>query len=111
MRTTGRRILLQRPVRTVDVVMVGVLADDQPQVPLAGDQHPVQALAAGTAHPSVPRSRSHAAPGPVGLGNTIWVHCGRSGGDVVLVGEPEEDLLPADPVLCEVDRFRPAVSA
>jgi hypothetical protein len=32
--------------------VVGVLAEDQPQVPFAGDQHPVQALAAGAAHPA-----------------------------------------------------------
>jgi hypothetical protein len=32
---------------------------------------------------------------------------GQSGGDVVLVGESAEDLLPADPVLGEVDRFGP----
>jgi hypothetical protein len=31
--------------------------------------------------------------------------CGQLRGDVVLVGEPAEDLLPADPVLGEVDRF------
>jgi len=35
------------------------------------------------------------------------VVCGQSGGDVVLVGESAEDLLPADPVLGEVDRFGP----
>ena len=29
----------------------------------------------------------------------------QSGGDVVLVGESAEDLLPADPVLDEVNRF------
>jgi len=34
------------------------------------------------------------------------VSCGQLGGDVVLVGESAEDLLPADPVLGEVDRFR-----
>src|SRR5712672_3017117 len=34
------------------VVMVGVLAEDQLQVPFAGDQHPVQALAAGTGDPA-----------------------------------------------------------
>ena len=39
------------------------------------------------------------------------VPCGHSGGDVVLVGESAEDLLPADPELGEVDRFRrPGVS-
>ena len=32
--------------------------------------------------------------------------CGQLGGDVVLVGESPEDLLPADPVLGEVDRLR-----
>jgi hypothetical protein len=36
---------------------------------------------------------------PVGLGNTIRVPCGQSGGDVVLVGESAEDLLAADPEL------------
>jgi hypothetical protein len=34
---------VQRPVRPAGVVMVGVLAEDQLQVPFAGDQHPVQA--------------------------------------------------------------------
>ena len=47
-----RRVLLQRPVRSVAVVVIGVLTQDQPQVPLAGDQHPVQALAAGTGDPA-----------------------------------------------------------
>jgi hypothetical protein len=32
--------------------MVGVLAEDKPQVPFAGDQHPVQALATGTDDPA-----------------------------------------------------------
>ena len=48
----GGRVLLQRPVRPVDVVVAGVLAEDQPQVPSAGDQHPVQALAPGAGHPA-----------------------------------------------------------
>ena len=34
------------------VLMVGVLAEDQLQIPFAGDQHPVQALAAGTGDPA-----------------------------------------------------------
>src|SRR5215813_3810756 len=34
------------------------------------------------------------------------VPCGQSGGNVVLVGESAEDLLPADPVHGEVDWFR-----
>jgi hypothetical protein len=33
------------------IAVIGVLAEDQPQVPFASDQHPVQALAASTAHP------------------------------------------------------------
>jgi hypothetical protein len=37
MRMPGRRILSQRPVRPVTVVVIGVLAEDQPQAPLAGD--------------------------------------------------------------------------
>jgi hypothetical protein len=43
---TGR-ILLQGPMRPVSVVMAGVLAQDQPQVPLTGNQYPVEALTAG----------------------------------------------------------------
>ena len=35
----------------------------------------------------------------------IRVSRGQLGGGVVLVGESAEDLLPADPVLGEVDRF------
>jgi hypothetical protein len=48
----GRRILLQRPVRPVGVVVIGVLAEDEPQMPLASDQHLVQAFAAGAADPA-----------------------------------------------------------
>jgi len=51
--------------------------------------------------------------GPSASPLTLWgseirfgVSCGQSGGDVVLVGESAEDLLPADPELGEVDRFR-----
>jgi hypothetical protein len=33
------------------------------------------------------------------------VSCGQLGRDVVLVGESAKDLLPADPVVGEVDRF------
>ena len=42
---------MQHPV-PVGVVVTGVLAEDQPQVPVAGDQHPVQALAAGAGDPA-----------------------------------------------------------
>src|ERR1039457_5492948 len=51
-RTYGGRLLLQCPVRTVSVVVVGVLPEDQPQMPLANDEHPVQALATRAAHPA-----------------------------------------------------------
>ena len=51
-RTPGRRALFQCPVGTVHVVVLDVLTQDQPQVPLAGDQHPVQALAAGAGNPA-----------------------------------------------------------
>jgi hypothetical protein len=35
----------------VAVAMIGVLTEDQPLVPVAGDQHPVQALPAGAGDP------------------------------------------------------------
>ena len=39
------------PVRPVRVVVIGVLVQDKPPVTFAGDQHPVQALAADTGDP------------------------------------------------------------
>jgi hypothetical protein len=33
--------------------MIGILAQNQPQVPFASDQHPVQALTAGTGNPAL----------------------------------------------------------
>jgi hypothetical protein len=39
-------------VRPVQIVVIDVLAKDQPQVPLAGDQYPVQALTAGAGDPA-----------------------------------------------------------
>jgi hypothetical protein len=33
-------------------LVIDVLAENQPQLPFNGDQHPVQALAAGTADPA-----------------------------------------------------------
>jgi hypothetical protein len=48
----GGRILMQGPVRPVRIVVIGVLTQDQPQVPFTGNQHPVQALAAGTGDPA-----------------------------------------------------------
>jgi hypothetical protein len=59
-----RRILLQRPVRPVGVVVIGVLAGDEPQMPFTSDQHSVQAFAVGAADPAFgdrvgPRRRLH----------------------------------------------------
>src|ERR1700758_2202400 len=71
---------------------------------------PVPPPGAAGSHRAGPRD--HRVPAPagrrpvaVGLGNTIWVCRGQLSGDVVLVGEPAEDLLPPDPVGGEVDRF------
>jgi hypothetical protein len=47
------RALLQGPVRPVRIVMIDVLAQDQRQVPFAGDQHLVQALSPGTGNPAL----------------------------------------------------------
>ena len=43
--TPSGRALAERPVRAMNVIVLDVLTQDQPQEPLAGDQHPVQALA------------------------------------------------------------------
>jgi hypothetical protein len=51
-RTPGRRALFQCPVGTARVAVIDVLIKNQPQVPLAGDQHPVRALAAGAGNPA-----------------------------------------------------------
>ena len=45
-----RGFLLQALVRTVAVIVPGVLGQDLAEVPLAEDQHVVQALAAQRAH-------------------------------------------------------------
>jgi hypothetical protein len=50
--TSGGRILQQRPVWPVRVLVIDILAQDQPQVPFADDQHLVQALAAGAGDPA-----------------------------------------------------------
>ena len=49
--TPSGRALAERPVRAMNVIVLDVLTQDQPQVPLAGDQHLVQALAAGAGNP------------------------------------------------------------
>jgi Helix-turn-helix of DDE superfamily endonuclease len=54
----GRRALVERPVRAMDVTVIDVLAQDQLQARLAGDQHPVQALAPGAGYPPL-RDRVH----------------------------------------------------
>jgi hypothetical protein len=51
MRTPGGRVVLQCPMWPMNVVLIDVLIKDQSQVPLAGDQHPVQALAPGAGDP------------------------------------------------------------
>ena len=51
MPTPFRRALSQCLMRPMRVVVIDVLAEDQPQVPFAGDQHPVQALAADAGDP------------------------------------------------------------
>jgi len=67
MPASGRRILLQRP-GPERVVVIDVLAQDQSQVPFAGDQHPVQALAPGAGDPT--------------FGNRV--HQGRPGGGLII---------------------------
>jgi Integrase core domain len=46
-----RRRLPQCAMGTVDVVMIGVLAQHRHEVPTSDDEHPVQALAADRTHP------------------------------------------------------------
>jgi hypothetical protein len=64
MRTPAGRTLFQRPVRPVRVSVIGIFAEDRPQVPFPGDQHPVQALAAGAGNPAF-RSTSSRMAGAV----------------------------------------------
>ena len=45
--TSGGRVVVQRRVRPVRAVVIGVLIEDRPRMPFAGDQHRVRALAAG----------------------------------------------------------------
>jgi hypothetical protein len=62
MRTSGGRVLLQRPVRPVRVVMIAVLAEDQPQVAFAGDQRPGPGTPGVRWQSIAPRSRSPGSP-------------------------------------------------
>jgi len=68
----GGRALAERPVRAMDVLVIDVLAQDQLQVPVAGDQHPVQALAPGprsdAPSPACGRPSSSAIAGGLGAG-------------------------------------------
>ena len=41
------------PMRAMEIVVIHVFAEHQPKVPFTGDQHPVQALAAGAGNPSL----------------------------------------------------------
>jgi hypothetical protein len=42
MRPSGRRILLQRPIWPVKVILIDIFAQDRLQVPFADYEHPVQ---------------------------------------------------------------------
>jgi hypothetical protein len=52
MRAAGWRALLQRPVRSVRVVVIDVLPENEAEMPLSRDQQPVQALAACAGDPA-----------------------------------------------------------
>lgn len=45
MRSPGRRVLPQRPVRAMRGQVTDVLAENEPEMTFARDQHPVQAFA------------------------------------------------------------------
>jgi hypothetical protein len=61
MRTSGRRPLLQRPVRAIDVVVTGVLVQDQSQV----------AFAAGLTRVPSPLAAESAIPGFAEAGREV----------------------------------------
>ena len=58
------RRLPQGAMRTMAVVVIGVLGQHRPQLPASQDQHPVQHLPPNPCRPSAPRRRSPAAPAP-----------------------------------------------
>jgi hypothetical protein len=64
----GRQGLLQRPVPAMQVVMIGVLTKDQPQVPLA----PQLALARASP-PGRRRALPRVAPADHARNRAIWV--------------------------------------
>jgi hypothetical protein len=45
-------VLVQRPAWPVGVVVIGVLAQDEPQMPFTSDQHPIQAFVASATYPA-----------------------------------------------------------
>ena len=51
--TPSGRALAERPVRAMNVIVLDILTQDQPQVPPTSDQHPVQALVPGAGNPPV----------------------------------------------------------
>ena len=64
MLTPSGRPLAQRPVRTMNVIVLDILTQDQSQVPLTRYQHPVQAVTPCTCN-------------PVPLGNSVsWCEFG-----------------------------------
>jgi hypothetical protein len=60
---SGGRALAERPVRAMDDIVSGVLAQHQLQVPLGGDQRPVQAFAPGAGDPALRDGVRPGAPG------------------------------------------------
>jgi hypothetical protein len=55
-------LLVERPVWPVGVVVIGVLAEDEPQMPFTSDQHPIRP-ARRSAAKSRSRWLSHCAAG------------------------------------------------
>src|SRR5215216_8197669 len=58
------RRLFQGAMRTMNVVVIGVLGQHPLQLPASQDQHPVQHLPPNRAPPTAPRRHSPAAPAP-----------------------------------------------
>jgi hypothetical protein len=65
MRTPRRRALLHCPVRPVGVVVIGLLAENEPEMPFAGDQESCPGTRGGRWRSTSRRSRSREAPGQV----------------------------------------------
>ena len=102
-----RRRLVPATVRTVHVVMVGVLGQHQHQLPTAEDQHPIQQLTPNRAHPplrvGVRLWRPHRrAKHPDPLSGEDRDERGGEPGVAIVDQEPEQ----ADAVLQAMSRLR-----